>query len=58
MAKTNCNFLFQAEIEIFLTKTCGSNDSTLDSGINLGPKLINFGFFPGPTALLKDPTVY
>ena len=24
--------------------------STLDSGINVGPTLINFGFFPGPTA--------
>ena len=26
---------------------------TLDSGIDVGPTFINFGFFPGPMALLK-----
>ena len=28
--------------------------NTLQSGVNIGPTLINFGFsFPGPTAILK-----
>jgi hypothetical protein len=29
-------------------------NNTLDSGINVGPTFINFGFFPGPKGQMKN----
>ena len=42
-----------SDLLFLLKKYSNQLDHTLESGIGVGPTVINLAFFPGPTALLK-----